>query len=539
MRAVTSGSGLILAVFAGLLVARVLAIWAVYFWEEDEIALALGGAALVADTAGDLYRYTVQVGYYRLVQLVDVLLGGRIDLIPAIVKGMSALAGAVIPAAGFFAFRDELSVRERWLVVLTLAVNPIIWKSSAYGNSAIVATAMATTSLVVLSNRPGPALRVAALALFGLATTVRADTVLLAPVVPLLLWRNEGSFGGALKWSVAFGIAMALVYAAILALDPRADSALGAVARHMASSRPTMFWEYLLWAMSPVPLMLSIWGMRGLLETRPRLLLLLLVWALPVLLFYFRATTTPRYFTSPAVPLAIAAAVGMSDLATRLRAWLRPALASTAVIGLASLHLFLALGRLQSDWLTQPLYGATFDTHDGPMPTGALLYSTYSDAGSLARSLPHPEFGRPGSPYFEPTSFRRAMEVLADPAAARRTVLVVIDGGWGHAFHWHAHVAGARYTSEPRPGREFWSREIWLELGNTRVMTVARWWDDYDSLARFDVQAGDQVWVLGIRPFPEPADLAKLPPGLDLVPVEGFDSHIRTFAVTGRQPSDR
>jgi len=88
-----------------------------------------------------------------VVGLLRALLGGRIDLIPAIVKGMSALAGAVIPAAGFFAFRDELSVRERWLVVLTLAVNPIIWKSSAYGNSAIVATAMATTSLVVLSNR--------------------------------------------------------------------------------------------------------------------------------------------------------------------------------------------------------------------------------------------------------------------------------------------------------------------------------------------------------------------------------------------------
>jgi hypothetical protein len=355
--------------------------------------------------------------------------------------------------------------------------------------------------------------------------------VLLAPAVVLLLQRAEGSWRRALAWSFGAGVAGIAIFGTILLFDPRADSALASVSQHMATARPTLFWEYLLWAMSPLPFLLAAWGLRALSESRPRLLVLLLVWAVPMMLFYVRATTTPRYFVAIAVPFAIASGVAVADLAARLRPRLRPSIAWSAATGLAVLHLFLAMGHFRPDWRSQPLRGASFPTHDGPMPTGALLYATYSDPGSLLRSLPRPAFGASNRVFWEGPAFAKAMTVLADPVAPERSVVVVLDGGWGHAFHWHSHAVGARFISTPAPGDELWEREIWFRLGNARVMTIAAWIEDYPALPRFDVKAGDEVWALGTGPFPDSVALAKVPPGLELVASEPFDPHVRTFAV--------
>ena len=531
-----SGRVRVLLVFTILLVARGLGVYSEYFWEQDEVSLALGVAALMADAVGSLYRYTVQLGYYRLVELLDLLSGGRIDWIPAIMKGLSAIAGALVPVAAFFAFRRELPVRERRLVLLSLAINPIVWKSSQYGNTAIVATALATTSLVVLSNRPARTGKAVALILLGLATLVRADTVLLAPVLFLLLRRSEGSFGRALKWSTAFGLAMLLLYAAILAIDPRIDGIRESITQHMGNASPTMFWEFLMWAMSPIPLIFAVWALRSLLDSRPWLLTLILAWCLPTLLFYFRATTTPRYMLNAVVPLSIAAAVGMAELAGRLRPRLGARLAWTIIVGAAGIHLFLALGHFSPDWPSQPLRGATFRTHDGPMPTGALLYSTYLDPGSLARSLPRPHFGRSRHRSWEGPVFTKAANILADHDAPRRTVLVVLAGDFRHALHWHLQIAGARYISRPLRSRNPWDTETWLRLRNSRVMTVARDADDYRAPARFDLTVGDRVWVLGDEPFPDSVALSRMPPGMELLATDGFDSRIRTFHVAVRSP---
>ena len=61
------------------------------------------------------------------------------------VKAVTALAaimvvGALLPVLGFFAFRSELTSRERWLAVFVLAINPLIWRTSEYGNTAMIAT---------------------------------------------------------------------------------------------------------------------------------------------------------------------------------------------------------------------------------------------------------------------------------------------------------------------------------------------------------------------------------------------------------------
>jgi hypothetical protein len=120
----------VLLVFAILLVARLLAVYNLYFMEEDEISLAAGIAALVRDNVGDLYRYTPQWGYHRAVEWVTLALGGDVARIPWIMKLWSVVVGSLIPALGLLMFRDRLSLRERWLLVLVLAVNPILWHSS-------------------------------------------------------------------------------------------------------------------------------------------------------------------------------------------------------------------------------------------------------------------------------------------------------------------------------------------------------------------------------------------------------------------------
>ena len=524
---------LVVWVVLGLLVARILGIISVYFFEEDEVSLAVGAAALVADTPGQLYRYTVQLGYYRLIEWLDILAGSRIGLIPVIMKALSAVAGAVLPALGLLAFKRELTLRERWLAVLVLAINPIVWRGSQYGNTAMLATTLATVSLVVLSNRPGALVTAAALACFGMATLIRADTILLTPVLLLLLYRLSGSLSSALKRAAVFGLVMAAVYAIALTVDPRIDSAGGSVAGHMTIDRPTMFWEYLLWAVSPIALVFALWGIRSLLDSRPQLLVCLLLWLVPTLLFYFRATTTARYFMNAVVPLSIAGAVAMAELADRLTRHVRPLAAWSVTLGLACLHLFLALGHVPANRPLELLFNGTFQTDDGPMQTGALLARTYLGSGSLLRSLPRPRFGDSSYPFWEGASFNKAVGILADPAAPSRTVIVILAGGYGHAFHYHTHLAGARFISTPPKPTLLWQGETWLQLGNSRVMTVGVWSGDYDAVKRFDVKAGDQIWALSEKRFS--AELtAKLPPEIALAPIPPFDEHFQTFAVIDR-----
>jgi hypothetical protein len=520
-----------LLVFALLLVARTLAIYSVYFYEEDEISLAAGVAALVRNNVGDLYRYTPQLGYYRLVEGIDLLLGGDVTLIPWIGKGLAAVAGALIPTLGLFAFRNVLSLPERWLLVLSLAINPIIWKSSQYGNTAIVAAAIATSGLVMLSNSPARSGRMTALGLIGVGTLVRADAVLLVPIALYLLFRQTKSLRATLMWGAAFGLVMAAVYGVAFAIDPRIDSAVSAVARHMSIDRRTQFWEYLLWAMSPIPLVLATWGMRTLFMSRPGLFASLALWCVPTMLFYFKATTTPRYFLNCAVPLSVAAAIAVAEIAGRVRFWCGAPLAWVLAAGLASAHLFVAVGQFSS--MDQFLSGAFIITDDRAMPTGALLRATYSDRDVLGNSWPDPEFGRRTEPYWEPIVFTRALEILADEAIPRRTVIILLGGGWPHAFHYHAQAAGARYVSRvsAQPSVPFAS-ETWLELGNARIMTVNARTEHYQAVSRFDVANGDFIWAFGNVEFPDSEGLSKLPPGLSLVPEQTSGTQFRIFRVT-------
>ena len=518
----------LLPLLLALLVARVLGLISIYFFEEDEVAIATGIAAMVKGTGGDLYRYTVQAGYYRLVEFLDLLMGGRVDLIPWIMKGLSAVAGTLIPAAGLFVFRETLTSRERWVTAFVLSINPIVWRSSQYGNTAIVSAALSTVGLVMLTNRPSASGRLIAVMLVGAATLVRADAVLLVPILAVLLYLIDRSLSSAVRWTAGFVVSLAAVYGLLALVDPRTDSAFGAVAVHMTvTDSRTMFWEFLLWALSPLPCLFAIWGFRTLLDSRAWMATVLLVWSVPTLLFYFRATTTPRYFVNVAVPLAIAGAIGMVELIGLLRRWSPKWWPQAAVFGLASLHLVVALGHTSPTAPLELFYGGTFQTDDGPMPTGAFLARTYLTPGSLLRQLPNPTFGVKDAPFWEGAAFNRAVAELQRQPHVRRVVIVLPPGGFVHGFHFHTHAAGARYQSKAGSGDLFWRGRTEMTLPNVAVTTLDR--QGLLALKVLDVAADDLLWVLGDWPFREGGLPSKVPPGFVLQPTETFDSHFRTF----------
>jgi len=512
-------------------VLRIAGLFNIYFFEEDEISIAAGVAALVRDNVGDFYRYTPQLGYYRLIEIINLLLGGNVNLIPGIMKYLSALMGTLIPALGLFLFKNELSEKTRWLTAFVLLANPIIWKSSQYGNTAMVATGISLIAITLLSNKPAKQAELLALVLFASSILMRADTVLLSPLIAFLFYRNHASARTAIVYMVVLGAVLLALYGLLFLFDPRIDNAGSAVSAHFSLTRPTLFWEYLLWAVSPIPLIFSLFGLRRLLAHQSGLLILLLIWFVPTMAFYFASTTTPRYFLLTVAPLAIAAAIGMVDMKNCLQQWLRPNIAWLGVFAAAFIHLFIGLGHFQSSWRTSPLYGPGFRTDDGMMPTGALLYDTYARGGFLHQSFNHAGFSKAATPYWEGTVFNQAIDVLAGESGAN-TTLILFDEGFWHAFHYHAQERGAEYLSRaPTAPSHPFASETWLKLGNRKVMTITLKTRHYAALNEFNVKAGDEIWLLGDSPFPNAATLEKLPPGLKLVPADSFSEKIQVFSV--------
>jgi hypothetical protein len=500
--------------FVVVLAARLMGAYFQYFWEEDELSLAAGTAALVRDNmGGGLYRYAPQLGYYRFIEALDVLLGARVGLIPFIMKVVSALSAAVIPLAALFTFRRTLTSQERWLMAAVLTVNPIVWVSAQYGNSLMLQAAMIAVAVAILSNRPRVAAETLSLVLFGLAVVVRADAILVAPVVAYLIWVNHPERrGAAIARAALTSMAVAVPYVLALAFDPRTDSMGTEIALHIFNRwYPTMFWEYLVWAISPIPLLMAFVGFRQLLAERRRVWGFVVAWCAGPILFYYGSTTTPRYFLLTAVPIALCTAVGVVDLAQVTARILRPALAWATVLLLVNVHLFVGLGRFTPNNLINPFIGPSLRTHDGFMPTGALLYWTYNPSGKLLRNLGLRGFGE-GSFYGE--GFPALFMDLRSAAREGRTAIVLLDGGFAHGFHYYAQLEQATYISRA-PGMYF-ATETWLELDGLRIMTIAHEAPQWEGLERLEVRSGDLVYRMGGSPFPDALTLEKLPPGLEL-----------------------
>ena len=483
------------------------------------------------DNISDLYRYSPQLGYYRLIEFLTYLFGADVKMIPAIMKNLSAVMGTLIPVAALFLFKNELSTRTRWLAAFILAANPIIWKSSQYGNTAMVATGLAVLAITLLSNKPKIKTELLALVIFTIAIVVRADTVLLGPLLAFLFYRNH-NFAYMFKFMAGFGIALIAIYGLLFLFDPRLDSATSAVSAHFTLFRKTMFWEYLIWAISPIVLIFAVTGLRDLLDKRTDLLLILLIWLVPPMAFYFTSITTPRYFLLATVPLAILAATGVLDIKNLVQKLTTKRIAVISIFAAAFIHLLIGLGQFPSAWRASPLYGPNFRTDDGFMPTGALIYDTYLRDGFLYQSFNNPGFAKAGIPYWEGVLYNQTLDVLTSDKHGNKTTLLLFADGLWHAFFFHAQERGAKYISHvPASPSNPYATETWLKLGDNRIMTVNFGNKEYAAVKSFDVKEGDEIWFFGTLKFPDKDSLKKLPAGLVLKQVSSFNKKVSVYRI--------
>ena len=489
-----------------LFVGRLLA--AVYgkFIENDSTSLAAGIAAIYRGAGGDIYRYGPQVGYYQLLSWLTGLFGGDVLTIPMIQVTLSVVSGTLLPLMGLFAFRADLTRLERWLTALTLAASPVLWMSSRYGSSALVSVPLAVAGFVVLSNRPAILSEALALVLLAAAILVRADAVLVTPGVAILLWRNHGRIVPAAVRLLVLGAVVAASFALLFLFDPRTHEFAGDVARHLTNPSVTMFWEYLVWSVSPVALIFAVLGFRALVPERHWLFGSLAAWSLPVLGFYFSSTTQPRYFLLPMFALAIGTAVGMVNVVEA--AGKRRHLARAAVVAACSVHLLVGLGRFTPGNRRSYLTEASVETHTGPLWTGAFLYKSYWTMGLSNATIRHPRWGRTNPGELAATEM---FAYLSSGALRGRHVLVVYQPWFANVMHFYVQVAGARILSQG-DGLPF-HRRTEMELGGSRLTTISLL-QQADSAVAFPVGEGDELWLVAKEDATSSLIEGRLPGGL-------------------------
>ncbi|MDZ4672923.1 MAG: hypothetical protein SGI84_00625 [Gemmatimonadota bacterium] len=520
---IASPRGWLVAAVAGVLILRYLAAHFGAFSEGDEIALAAGAAAIHQEMPTDLYRYGVQFGYYRLVLGLAGLLGGGVYLIPDLMVWLSVVAGTIIPIAGLLAFRGVLAPRERWLLLALLVANPLIWQSSQYGNTAIVSVALTAIAAALLSNRPGGKGEALAMALFGAAMVVRADAVLVSSGIFALLWWHHRSVWRALMPLIATGAGVGTAFGLALLLDPRMGDLVRQVTSHTDNPIFTRFPEFLLFAMSPIPLLLAAAGARDLQRERPALLAVLGAWVLPVAAFYFTSTTTPRYLLHTMLPLSVATAVGVWG--SMARSGRRRQLSGALVGGAAFLHLFVGLSAFSPQIRRSWLVDATMPSHDGPVYTGALLYKTFRmgqshprQPGSLVRFRPSTESEK---------SLTMAFDSLATGRHRGARVVLFVAPGLSEITHFLAQAAGVQVQSFA-PGLPF-NRATRMELGGAELVLVGM-----SHLRRspddLPIRPGDEVWTLfTLREDADAALAAERPAGVVLRPLPDWPAATRLW----------
>ncbi len=513
----------LVAAGAGLLALRYLAANFGVFTEGDEITIAAGLAAIQRDMPADLYRYGVQFGYYHLVTLLTAVAGGEVYRIPDFMVALSVLAGVALPLMGVLAFQDALSRGERWLLGALLVANPVIWQSSQYGNTAMPSVALTAAAACLLSNRPGRAGTVLALVLFAAAILVRADAVLVSAGLFALLWRQHRNVWRAGLPLVATGMVVGLVVLLALRFDPRMGDLVGQVTSHANDEYLTRFVEFLVFGMSPIPLLMAVAGARDLQRTQPLLLAVLAAWVLPLVVFYFPGTTSPRYLLQLMLPLSVAAAVGVWGSLPAVGRWRR--VGGVAILGATFVHLFVGLSAFSPSrsrsWLTE----ATLPSHDGPVYTGALLYKTFR--------MRDPRPGRVGEVFrFAPSaeiekSLAQMFDTLRAGGRQGERVTLLVENGYAEVSQFMAQAGGVRVVGF-EPGLPF-NRVTRMELGGADFVLVGMGHLKATE-ERLPVQPGDELWTLfRTRPDAERALAAERPPGVDLVALEPWPGATRLW----------
>lgn len=483
------------------------------FVEGDDFSIAAGVAALRNHSIAELYRYGPQVGYYRLVYALSAIAGANLKLIPAIMIWLSVIAGTVIPIAGLVSLRYDLSRAERRLLFAVLAANPILWMSSRYGNTAMVSVALVVAAFAMLSNRPRALGESVALLMFALGIIVRADAVLATGGIGMLLWRNHRSFVAAVVRVAIVGAFVAAVFGTLFVTDPHMAQFVQTIEEHLTNDFPSHFWDFLIWAISPLVFIFGVFGARDLAIGRRWLALTLAAWSLPVIAFYYGAITTPRYFLLFTFPICVAAAVGIAlamGEAGKRAAW-RPALALFA----ANVHLLVALGYTIPAHRRSYLTEGWFGTHDGPMWTGAFLYKSYVAERPWNASVFSPPLARVGP---ADRSFMAMFAMMGRGEARGTKAVLVVNSEWGFDLHLYGQIARANFVSTAKDGPLF-AKRVQIEHGGVQLTAVNALEFNADSATVIPVKPGEELWTLTLAGAPEREVLHRLPPSMRLVPL--------------------
>jgi hypothetical protein len=491
--------------------------------EGDEILIADAVATIGSDGLGPIYRYGPQLGYYRVVLWLSGALGGPAG-IPIAMVLLSALAGIAIPVFGLFAFRDTLSVRERLLLGMVLTLNPALWTAATYGNTAMPSVALMCAAVTLLSNTPGRRVEFLALLLFAGAILMRADAVLATGAIGLLLWHNHKSAMAAFIRVAAVGMSLLGLYGVLFAADPLMAGTLETVGKHLTNEFPTLFWDLLLWAFSPIPLAFAILGLREMEPRRRWLLATVVAWVLPFFAFYFGNTTTPRYHLQAVFPLSVATAIGIWAFTELVTRWRRVVTAATLAAVFA--HAFVAVGRYvpgkPRDWL----HGGSVGTHDGAFSTGGFVYKTFWwGRPHISRHLT--------TRYTLPAAARRWVDELATDRYAGRHVVVIADGIYSPMLHWAAQLRRAEVTAYHPRDQSTTCHQFELGLAGARVTTSDLSRLRQNESCRLVAQVGDEVWI--VRPQSSAGTTlarARLASGLDLERIPGGDDMLHRYRIT-------
>ncbi len=344
-----------------------------YFSDGDQSAIAYGIASLVRGTNGRLYNYPEQVGYYETAKWLFDMFGSSLVQIRDICIGMGATAATGIGALVLFLFPEHLSRRVRLLASAFVLLSPVLWKLAQYGNTALPSCFWIIAAFVATQFRTRWT-DVAAILLWGIGLSYRADAILVAPALAACFMYREG---GRLRNGILGLIACGCVFVGVKLIVEYGAGVSGASSSLLAvmfnTTQRGHHLTYVFWGIGPVILAFVAAGWPSL--SRGALWKILALWAAAPFVFYFAWSTTPRYYMLLVVPAAIVAALGFDAIWKGLAAaaaWIRwPARVLTVAIALAPLNFTLseALPGDLDDWQTPQMY----QTGDGPHYYGALL----------------------------------------------------------------------------------------------------------------------------------------------------------------------
>jgi len=326
--------------------------------EGDGEAIAAGSEEVAfagLDAATECYRYAGQVGTYAILAAGRTVLGA--PCLPTFAV-ISAVAAVAVVTLGASLLRTLLGIPFA-LAGLALLLFQETATAGFYPNSTVLAAAAFLLACVVAVSEWPARWLVAGLAVAA-AGLLRADVILVAPVLPVLFHRNDAR--ATARTTLACAATAILVYSAsatMLAAGPTA--AVREAVSHMggdaAASLQVPGWlgletvRALVAFLSPAWLLAFVLGVALLIRRRRwRLVLIVALGTVPLAIAYSRNLSSPKYLYYAIPFVAVAALAAATE---RTRPW-RAAWTGAVVLLLAHQLIGIRVTVRSKPWVAPP-----------------------------------------------------------------------------------------------------------------------------------------------------------------------------------------